>query len=79
MVIVVNSPTSYYIAGLRSDLPDNWTHNVSDLRLPNVPIAGLLITVNLGDFSWPIHAITDSGGLIFLAALYAGQPAMVSA
>lgn len=73
MVIVVNSPTSYYIAGLRSDLPDNWTYNVSDLRLPNVPIAGLLITVKLGDISRPIHAITDSGGLIFLAALYAGN------
>lgn len=58
LVLIVNSPVDYYIAGMRTNLPTGWSYTVSDLRMANVPTAGLCITVEMGEYSWPITAIT---------------------
>lgn len=77
MVVVVNDPTDYYVAAMRSNLFPNWTHSVSDLRMAAVPRAGLCISVDLDDHVWPINAIVNDGGFIYLTALHAGHLPMV--
>lgn len=77
LVLIVNSPVDYYIAGMRTNLPTGWSYSVSDLRMANVPTAGLCITVEMGEYSWPITAIVRDGGFIHLTGLYEGMPPMV--
>lgn len=77
MVVVVNNPRDYYVAATRSNLSSDWTHTVSDMRLTNVPLAGLLISVETGDHVWPVSAIVNDGGFIHLTGLHEGHLPMI--
>lgn len=77
LVLVVNSPVDYYVAGLRTNLPNGWSHTVSDLRMANIPTAGLCINIDMGGYSWPITAIVGDGGFIHLTGLHEGMPPTV--
>lgn len=77
LVLVVNGPTDYYIAGMRSGLPNGWSHTVSDLRMANIPMAGLRISVDMAGYTWPITAIVSNGGYVHLGDLHLGCPPVV--